>query len=79
MQIIFVQLKCKLGEAYRVAAELAERDNVSEVHSISGQYDLIAKCCLDDDIDIGHYIDQQIHSIDGIRDTHTTIAFNAFN
>ena len=79
MQIIFVQLKCNLGEAYRVAAELAERDSVSEVYSISGQYDLIAKCFLEDGIDIGHYVEQQVHSIKGIRDTHTTIAFNAFN
>ena len=78
MQTIFVQLKCDLGKAYAVAAELVERESVSEVFSISGQYDLLAKCYLDDAMDIGHYVEQQIHSIAGIRDTHTTIAFNAF-
>ncbi|MCP4490484.1 MAG: Lrp/AsnC family transcriptional regulator [Gammaproteobacteria bacterium] len=78
MQTIFVQLKCELGKAYEVAAELVERDSVSEVYSISGQYDLMAKCYLDDEKDIGHYVEQQIHSIPNIRDTHTTIAFNAF-
>ncbi|MDH5353712.1 MAG: Lrp/AsnC ligand binding domain-containing protein [Gammaproteobacteria bacterium] len=78
MQTIFVQLKCDLGKAYEVAAELVERDSVSEVYSISGQYDLLAKCYLDDAYDIGHYVEKQIHSIAGIRDTHTTIAFNAF-
>ncbi len=78
MQTIFVQLKCELGKAYEVAAELVERDSVSEVFSISGQYDLMAKCYLDDATDIGHYVEQQIHSIPNIRDTHTIIAFNAF-
>ena len=78
MQTIFVQLKCDLGKAYEVAGELVERDSVSEVYSISGQYDLLAKCYLDDASDIGRYVENQIHSIGGIRDTHTTIAFNAF-
>ena len=79
MQTIFIQLKCDLGKAYEVADELVERDSVSEVHSISGTYDLLAKCYLDDSADIGHYVEEQIHSISGIRDTHTTIAFNAFS
>jgi DNA-binding Lrp family transcriptional regulator len=78
MQTIFVQLKCDLGKAYEVAGELVERESVSEVYSISGQYDLLAKCYLDDASDIGRYVENQIHSIEGIRDTHTTIAFNAF-
>jgi DNA-binding Lrp family transcriptional regulator len=78
MQAIFVQLKCELGKAYEVAAELVERDSVSEVFSISGQYDLMAKCYLNNSEDIGRYVETQIHSIPGIRDTHTIIAFNAF-
>jgi DNA-binding Lrp family transcriptional regulator len=78
MQAIFVQLKCELGKAYEVAGELVERDSVSEVFSISGQYDLMAKCYLKDSEDIGRYVETQIHSIPGIRDTHTIIAFNAF-
>ncbi len=78
MQAIFVQLKCELGKAYEVAAELVERDSVSEVFSISGHYDLLAKCYLDNSEDIGRYVEKQIHSISGIRDTHTIIAFNAF-
>lgn len=78
MQTIFIQLKCELGRAYEVAAELVERDSVSEVYSISGTYDLMAKCYLDNAEDIGRYVETQVHSIAGIRDTHTTIAFNAF-
>lgn len=78
MQTIFVQLKCELGRSYDVAASLAERDGVSEVYSISGPYDLLAKCYLEDGTDIGRYVATQLQGLDGVRDTYTTITFNAF-
>ena len=79
MQTIFVQLKCELGKAYQVAAELAEKDGVSEVFSISGQYDLLAKCYLDRDEDIGRFVAEKIQVLPGVRDTYTIITFNAFS
>lgn len=79
MQTIFVQVKCELGRAYDVAAEAVESvPQVSEVHSISGQYDLMLKCYLDDGDDIGHFVTESIQRLDGVRDTFTTIAFKAF-
>jgi len=78
MLTIFVQLKCDLGSAYDVAMVLAEQEGVSEVYSISGQYDLLAKCYLDDGKDIGRYVATRIQNLDGVRDTYTTITFNAF-
>lgn len=80
MQTIFVMVKCKLGKAYEVADEAALNvEQVSEVHSISGQFDLMMKCYLDDNIDIGHFVTENIQRIDGIRDTFTLIAFKAFS
>jgi len=79
MKTIFVQLKCDPGKAYDVAAGLAERDGVSEVFSISGQYDLLAKCHLEDGTDIGRYIAETVHTISGVKDTYTMMTFNAFN
>ena len=78
MQTIFVQLKCDLGQAYEVAAALAEQEGVSEVYSISGQYDLLAKCYLEAGQDIGRFVANQVQSLKGVRDTYTTITFNAF-
>jgi len=78
MQTIFVQLKCDLGEAYEVAAALVEQEGVSEVYSISGMYDLLAKCYLDDGEDIGRFVALRIQTLKGVRDTYTTITFNAF-
>ena len=51
MQTIFIMVKCDLGQAYEVADRaVQEVEQVSEVHSTSGQYDLLMKCYLDDGI-----------------------------
>jgi len=79
MQTIFVMVKCDLGKAYDVAASAVDNvENVSEVYSISGQHDLMMKCTLPDDQDIGRFVTQDLQLIDGVRDTFTLIAYNAF-
>lgn len=79
MQTIFVMVKCELGKAYDVAAAAADDiENVSEVYSISGQYDLLLKCALENDTDIGHFVTRELQMIDGVKDTFTLITFNAF-
>lgn len=79
MKTIFVMVKCALGRSYQVADEAVQSiDQVSEVHSISGQYDLLMKCYLEDDVDIGHFVTERLQRLDGVRDTFTIIAFKAF-
>jgi DNA-binding Lrp family transcriptional regulator len=79
MQTIFVMVKCELGKAYDVAAESVENmEQVSEVHSVSGQYDLLMKCYLNDDQDIGHFVVSKLQTIPGVKDTFTMITFKAF-
>lgn len=79
MKTIFVQVKCDLGRAYQVADALIENvEAISEVYSISGNYDLMLKCYLDDEADIGHFVTERIQTLPGIKDTFTIIAFKAF-
>ena len=78
MQTIFVMVKCELGRAYQVADEAVEIEQVSEVHSISGQYDLMVKCFLEADRDIGQFVVDTIQKVPGVKDTFTLIAFKAF-
>lgn len=80
MQTIFVLVKCELGRAYDVA-DLAVQDveEVSEVHSISGQYDLMMKCFLPDGADIGHFVTGRVQTLSGVKDTFTMITFKAFS
>jgi DNA-binding Lrp family transcriptional regulator len=79
MQTIFIMVKCELGRTYEVADGLVlDVEEVSEVHSVSGQYDLLVKCYLPEEMDIGHFVATQIQKIAGIKDTFTLIAFKAF-
>jgi DNA-binding Lrp family transcriptional regulator len=79
MQTIFVMVKCDLGRAYEVADKAVEIEAVSQVYSISGQYDLLLHCYLNDGIDIGQFVVDSIQTLPGIRETFTTIAFKAFS
>jgi DNA-binding Lrp family transcriptional regulator len=79
MQTIFIMVKCELGQAYDVAARAVETEQVSEVHSTSGQYDLMMKCFLDNGADIGHFVTETIQKLPGVKDTFTIIAFKAFS
>lgn len=78
MQTIFVQVKCELGRAYDVADAAVDLEQVSEVHSISGQYDLMLKCYLDDGQDLGQFVVETIQTVPGVKETFTLIAFKAF-
>lgn len=79
MRTLFVQVKCDLGEAYTTAAEAVESvEHVSEVYSTSGQYDLLMKCYLPEDLDVGRFVNDHIQKLPGVRDTFTILAFKAF-
>ncbi len=80
MRRILVMIKCRLGAAYTVAGEIADTvEQAGFVYSISGQYDLIAQFNLDAHEDIGRFVNERVHAIDGIVDTNTVICFNAFS
>ncbi|HVR68232.1 MAG TPA: Lrp/AsnC ligand binding domain-containing protein [Verrucomicrobiae bacterium] len=80
MRTIFVMIKSDLGRAYEVAdAAVQTVQEVSEVHSTSGQYDLLVKCYLPDEQDVGHFVTERIQRLPGVKDTFTLIAFKAFS
>lgn len=78
MQTFFVQIKCKLGQTYAVASALADSDIASEIYSIAGDFDIMAKFHVDRDVDIGHFVAEKVQPIAGIADTRTLITFKAF-
>jgi DNA-binding Lrp family transcriptional regulator len=80
MKTIFVMVKCELGRAYQVADEVVQEvEEVSEVYSISGEFDLLMKFYLPDAADIGHFVTERVQVLPGIKDTFTIIAFKAFS
>ena len=74
----FVQIKCQLGKSYEVANRLADAEIASEIYSTAGEFDLLVKFYVEDKIDIGHFVNEQVQTIPGIQDTRTIITFKAF-
>jgi DNA-binding Lrp family transcriptional regulator len=78
MKAFFVQIKCDLGKAYDVASALADAEIASEIYSTAGNYDLLAKLYVDDEEDIGHFVNEKVQILPGIKDTFTVVTFRAF-
>lgn len=79
MRAIFVQIKCEMGQAYKVAQLAADDiEELSELYSTSGQYDLLAKFYLGPDQDTGLFVTEKVQTLAGVADTYTLITFNAF-
>ena len=78
MKTVFVQLQCVPGQTYAVADELYEREVASELYSTSGDYDLMMKIYIEDDVDIGKFINENVANVPGIVRSLTTLTFKTF-
>ncbi len=78
MKAFFVQIKTDLGKAYEVATAIADAEIASEVYSTAGEFDLLVKFYVQEDQDIGHFVNEKLHPIAGIKSTHTVTTFRAF-
>jgi DNA-binding Lrp family transcriptional regulator len=79
MRAIYVMIKCEMGHSYKVAQLAADTiEQLSELHSTSGQYDLLGKFYLEPDQDTGLFVTEKLQTIPGVKDTYTLITFNAF-
>lgn len=78
MQCVFVQFRCAPGKTYQVAADIYDREVVSELYSTSGEYDLIAKVYIPEGEDVGHYLTERLFDVPNISRTLTTMTFKAF-
>ncbi|GJD59864.1 Lrp/AsnC family transcriptional regulator [Methylobacterium dankookense] len=79
MKTFFVQIKCELGKTYDVADQLVHRSIASEIYSTAGHFDLIAKFHVNDSVEIGQFIAENVQSLNNIRDTETIVAYRAFS
>ncbi len=78
MKVAFVMVKCQLGKLEEVANALMELEGVSEVHSITGGWDLLVKLYAPTYDDFGDLIPDQLQKLPGVQDTETHLAFRAF-
>ena len=78
MKCVFMQIRCQPGKTYEVADAIYEREVVSELYSTSGEFDLLLKIYIDEQEDIGKFVNEKVLNIDGIVDSLTTLTFKAF-
>ena len=67
------------GAVNDAAQALADIEGVSEVYSVSGNYDLVAIIRVRDNDDLARLMTEEIGKVTGIVGTHTMLAFRAFS
>ena len=72
----YVNVLVDPGVVSDVANEIDEIDAVSDVHIVTGEYNLIAQLELEDRDDLPKVVAEQIHSVSGVVDTVTNVAFD---
>ena len=62
-----------------VAEQLAAMDGISEVYSVSGNYDLVVIARVLSNDDLANLVTKKMVGIDGILKSETMLAFKAFS
>ena len=79
MKYVFVQIRCRPGTTYKVADAIYLQEQFLELYSTSGDFDLLLKINMPENGDVGKYINDTLHDIDGVERTLTTLTFQAFH
>lgn len=62
-----------------VAERLAEMDEISEVYSVSGNYDLIALVRVKTNDELSELVTGKLSGLESIENTETMLAFKAYS
>lgn len=75
----FVLLKVQPARIAALASELTEIAGVSEVYSVAGDVDLVAIVRVRHHDELAEVVTGRLSALDGIVETRTMIAFQAFS
>ncbi|HJP26602.1 MAG: AsnC family transcriptional regulator [Acidiferrobacteraceae bacterium] len=74
-----ILINCQRGVINAVAEALAELDEISEVYSVSGNYDLVVVVRVKTNDDLARLVTDHLIKIEGIESTESMIAFKAYS
>ena len=74
-----VMIKCDVGKATSVAEKLVDLNGVSEVYSVTGEWDILAVIRVKEFDSLATVVSEQIASTPGIAKTVTTLAFRCYS
>lgn len=75
METAFVLINIEAGGVPKVVGKLKKLSEVTEVYSIAGEYDVLAKVQFDNLKALGKLIPEKLQKIPGIIHTTTLMAF----
>jgi DNA-binding Lrp family transcriptional regulator len=74
-----VLIRAEVDRIPEVAEAVAQLDGVSEVYSVTGEFDLIAVVRVREHEQLAEVIPGRLNKIEGIRATETHIAFRTYS
>jgi len=78
MQTAFILINVSAGKTWEVIEELKKIEEVVEVYSIAGEYDIIAKIIFPNLKTLGEIVPKNIQNIGGIKRTNTLLTFEVY-
>jgi len=78
MVTAFVLINVEKGQLPQVVKQLGSIEEVIEVYSVSGRYDLVAKIQVQEYEYMSEVATEKIHKVDGIANTETIMAFKVY-
>jgi DNA-binding Lrp family transcriptional regulator len=79
MVTAIVHIKADVDRIPEVAQTIAEIDGVSEVYSITGEFDLLAMVRVERYEEIAEVIPGRVNKVPGVTHTETHIAFRTYS
>jgi len=70
---------CDIHQIPETAQQIADLDDVSEVYSVAGDYDLVIMVRVRNHDDLAQVVSEQIAKIPGIIRTQTLVAFKVYS
>ena len=74
-----VMIKCETGQVKPVVEKLVDIEGVSEVYSVTGEWDIIAVIRVKEFDSLSTVVSEQIASTSGISKTITNMAFRYYS
>lgn len=74
-----VLVRADVARIPEVAEEMAQLDGVSEVYSVTGEFDLVAMVRVREHDDLSEVIPGHVNKIDGVTATETHVAFRTYS
>ena len=79
MVTAIILMKAERHKINAIAEELVDMEEISEVYSVSGSYDLVAIVRVRNNDGLAHLVTNKMINVEGILDTQSMLAFKAYS